>query len=261
MEEIEKNNDDEISLIDLFAVLVRYRKMIVIGTLASVFISLVCFFAVPKVFSSSAKNVDVPFVSNSVNVSYGLKTEYLPLSVYNMTGFDILQSAVMYMQDPVVIAECQGSLQLFDDVVQAVSGGDFSVDESAVSGGGILVKFRISSEKKESTETFMNCLVESTNLYLENTLMREILSIEKNADSILAQYGNLSLPVVWQKIDNTALKSKTNQKKYQTISLSVNCSEISEDIKNFKATHKGFVSDPLLLNTAIKHTAIKHTAI
>ena len=33
-EQYENNNEDEISLIDLFAVLVRYRKLVVIGTLA-----------------------------------------------------------------------------------------------------------------------------------------------------------------------------------------------------------------------------------
>ena len=33
-EQYENNNEDEISLIDLFAVLVRYRKLVVIGTLS-----------------------------------------------------------------------------------------------------------------------------------------------------------------------------------------------------------------------------------
>ena len=35
------NNEDEISLIDLFAVLIRYRKLIVIGTLVVSFLGLV----------------------------------------------------------------------------------------------------------------------------------------------------------------------------------------------------------------------------
>lgn len=138
-EQYENNNEDEISLIDLFAVLVRYRKLVVIGTLAVALAAFAWLFVLPKFVPSLNKK--------TLTISYALKTERLPASVFNATGYDVLKSAVDYMQDPAVISECQRDFHIFENAEQAVVGGTFSVQSSNAS-DRITLLCKIPAEKK-----------------------------------------------------------------------------------------------------------------
>jgi len=73
--QIEKNtnNEDEISLIDLFAVLIRYRKLIIIGTLVVTVLAGLYLFVLPMVVPSSSKKVSA--------VTYSIAVNRLPLTV------------------------------------------------------------------------------------------------------------------------------------------------------------------------------------
>ena len=64
-EQYENNNEDEISLIDLFAVLVRYRKLVVIGTLAVALAAFAWLFVLPKfVPSLNKKTLTISYALN-----------------------------------------------------------------------------------------------------------------------------------------------------------------------------------------------------
>lgn len=67
------NNEDEISLIDLFAVLIRYRKLIVIGTLVVTVLAGLYLFVLPMVVPSSSKKVSA--------VTYSIAVNRLPLTI------------------------------------------------------------------------------------------------------------------------------------------------------------------------------------
>jgi len=67
------NNEDEISLIDLFAVLIRYRKLIIIGTLVVTVLAGLYLFVLPMVVPSSSKKVSA--------VTYSIAVNRLPLTV------------------------------------------------------------------------------------------------------------------------------------------------------------------------------------
>lgn len=217
-EQYENNNEDEISLIDLFAVLVRYRKLVVIGTLAVALAAFAWLFVLPKFVPSLNKK--------TLTISYALKTERLPSSVFNATGYDVLKSAVDYMQDPAVISECQRDFHIFENAEQAVVGGTFSVQSSNAS-DRITLLCKIPAEKENELNAFILELLKSTNSYIEDSAMQRINSLEENADKIIEQYGNLSLPVVWR---------EENEK---------------SDIKTFKASHDKFVSAPILLSSVV----------
>lgn len=234
MTEQYENNEDEISLIDLFAVLIRYRKLIVIGTLAVALAAFAWLFVLPKFVPSLNKK--------TLTISYALKTERLPASVFNATGYDILKSAVDYMQDPAVISECQKDWRIFENAEQAINGGKFSVDSSNAS-DRITLMCKVSAEKENELNAFILELLKSTNSYIEDSAMQRINSLEENADKIIEQYGNLSLPVVW--------REKNEKSEIKTVSVSVNCLEISSDIKTFKASLDKFVSDPILLSSVV----------
>lgn len=234
MTEQYENNEDEISLIDLFAVLIRYRKLIVIGTLAVALAAFAWLFVLPKFVPSLNKK--------TLTISYALKTERLPASVFNATGYDVLKSAVDYMQDSAVISECQKDLHIFENAEQAISGGKFSVESSNAS-DRITLMCKVSVEKENELNAFVLELLKSTNSYIEDSAMQRINSLKENADRIIEQYGNLSLPVVW--------REKNERSEVKTVSVSVNCLEISSDIKTFKASHGKFVSDPILLSSVV----------
>ena len=106
-EQYENNNEDEISLIDLFAVLVRYRKLVVIGTLAVALAAFAWLFVLPKFVPSLNKK--------TLTISYALKTERLPASVAFSVNYDILLTATNYMNDVRVLADAQREFSIFAD--------------------------------------------------------------------------------------------------------------------------------------------------
>lgn len=69
MEKIEQN-EEEISLIDLFAVIIKYRKMIIFGTIAAGIIGIAALFVMPKLFPS--------FNNKEITATYSVKVTSLP---------------------------------------------------------------------------------------------------------------------------------------------------------------------------------------
>lgn len=231
-EQYENNNEDEISLIDLFAVLVRYRKLVVIGTLAVALAAFAWLFVLPKFVPS--------LDSGKQTVIYNVKTERLPPSLYSMINYDILTSAISYMKNVSVIADAQKEFSVIVDekkfsseklynlaVKQAIDQGIFLVEESDIS-GNITVTCTISNapEKYESLKNFMQKLAKVTSDYIEKSLMPEIDLLEKNADSFIKMYGNAT---------TTASKSGSS-------AVTVNYADISADAKALKSKYNGFVS-------------------
>ena len=232
MSEQYENNEDEISLIDLFAVLIRYRKLVVIGTLAVALAAFACFFVLPKFVPS--------LDSGKQTVIYDVETERLPPSLYSMINYDILTSAISYMQNASVIADVQKEFSVIVDekkfsseklynlaVKQAIDHGIFLVKKSDIP-GNITVTCTISNapEKYESLKSFMQELAKVTSDHIEKTLMPEINLLEKNADSFIEMYGNAT----------------TSASKRGSSAETVNYADISADAKAFKLKYNGFVS-------------------
>ena len=72
MEKIEQN-EEEISLIDLFAVIIKYRKMIIFGTIAAGIIGIAALFVMPKLFPS--------FNNKEITATYSVKVNPLPRNI------------------------------------------------------------------------------------------------------------------------------------------------------------------------------------
>lgn len=232
MSEQYENNEDEISLIDLFAVLIRYRKLVVIGTLAVALAAFAWLFVLPKFVPS--------LDSGKQTVVYNVETERLPPSLSSMINYNILTSAISYMNNMSIIADTQKGFSVIADekkfsseklynlaIKQAIDSKVFLVKESNIP-GNITVACTISNapEKYESLKSFMQKLAKVTSDCIEKTLMPEINLLEKNADSFIEMYGNATTAV-----------SKSGAS-----SASVNYADISADAKAFKANYKGFLS-------------------
>lgn len=227
-EQYENNNEDEISLIDLFAVLIRYRKLVVIGTLAVALAAFAWLFVLPKFVPSLNKK--------TLTISYALKTERLPSSVATSVNCSILWTAINYIKDVRVLADAQREFSIFADekkvpsvsaynkqIQDAIDKEKFVVRNSPIA-DTIAVTLKIPMEKEEFADAFIRKMAKMVSDYIEADLMPEIDTLEDNADTILEKYGESGL-----------------SEKKSSASASVNYADISADIKSFKSKHDEFV--------------------
>lgn len=233
-EQYENNNEDEISLIDLFAVLIRYRKLVVIGTLAVALAAFAWLFVLPKFVPSLNKK--------TLTISYALKTERLPSSVATSVNYSILWTAINYMKDVRVLADAQREFSIFADekkvpsvsaynkqIQDAIDKEKFVVRTSPIAdtiADTIAVTLKIPMEKEEFADAFIKKMAKMASDYIEADLMPEIDTLEDNADTILEKYGESGL---------------SEKKSSASASASVNYADISADIKSFKSKHDEFV--------------------
>ena len=231
-EQYENNNEDEISLIDLFAVLIRYRKLVVIGTLAVALAAFAWLFVLPKFVPSLNKK--------TLTISYALKTERLPSSVATSVNYSILWTAINYMKDIRVLADAQREFSIFADekkassvsaynkqIQDAIDKEKFVVRTSPIA-DTIAVTLKIPMEKEEFADAFIKKMAKMASDYIEADLMPEIDTLEDNADTILEKYGESGL-------------SEKKSSASASASASVNYADISADIKSFKSKHDEFV--------------------
>lgn len=231
-EQYENNNEDEISLIDLFAVLIRYRKLVVIGTLAVALAAFAWLFVLPKFVPSLNKK--------TLTISYALKTERLPSSVATSVNYSILWTAINYMKDVRVLADVQREFSIFADekkdssvsaynkqIQDAIDKEKFVVRTSPIA-DTIAVTLKIPMEKEEFADAFIKKMAKMASDYIEADLMLEIDTLEDNADTILEKYGESGL-------------SEKKSSASASASASVNYADISADIKSFKSKHDEFV--------------------
>lgn len=227
-EQYENNNEDEISLIDLFAVLIRYRKLVVIGTFSVALAAFAWLFVLPKFVPSLNKK--------TLTISYALKTERLPSSVATSVNYSILWTAINYMKDVMVLSDVQREFSIFADEKKASSVGAYNkqiqdaidkekfVVRNSPIADTIAVTLKIPMEKEEFADAFIRKMAKMVSDYIEADLMPEIDTLEDNADTILEKYGESGL-----------------SEKKSSASASVNYADISADIKSFKSKHDEFV--------------------
>ena len=233
-EQYENNNEDEISLIDLFAVLVRYRKLVVIGTLAVALAAFAWLFVLPKFVPSLNKK--------TLTISYALKTECLPSSVAFSVNYDILLTATNYMNDVRVLADAQREFSIFADekkvpsvsaynkqIQDAIDKEKFVAKRSPIA-DTIAVTCKIPIEKEDFADDFIKKIAKMASDYIEADLMPEINTLEDNADMILEKYGDLGLS-----------EKKSSSSSSSSSSSFTNYADISSDIKAFKLKHDMFV--------------------
>ena len=232
-EQYENNNEDEISLIDLFAVLVRYRKLVVIGTLAVALTAFAWLFVLPKFVPSLNKK--------TLTISYALKTERLPSSVAFSVNYDILLTAKNYMNDVRVLADAQREFSIFADekkvpsvsaynkqIQDAIDKEKFVAKRSPIA-DTIAVTCKIPIEKEDFADDFIKKIAKMASDYIEADLMPEINTLEDNADMILEKYGDVGLSEKKSSSSSSSSSSFTNY------------ADISSDIKAFKLKHDMFV--------------------
>ncbi len=174
MEETTVNSEDEISLIDLFAVLIRYRKFIVIFTLAVMVCSGV-YLARPLLKAKSA-----PLKIESVQMKYTLRVENIEAAfVKQGSGFkdNASKTARNYFQNARLISRANKKFPSIEENTNLGESDYVALIESDVKAQKIYVPeakptdlpyefdviLKVKKEKKEDAEKFFSALLEEVN--------------------------------------------------------------------------------------------------
>ena len=187
--EIEKkvNAEDEISLLDLFAVLIRNRKLIIFGTLIVSFIAGLYLFIVPLF----VKKLNV----QTVTVTYTVDVKPIPsimaaklsspsplyLSTYNAQRLPFL---VDQLKKNNVFVEDDGTMSDYDfnKFVQTIKkDGKIKVNNSPL-GNGYDIVLEIPFDKIDDSRAFVKSIVADTEVELQNYILPLIATLNQNTN-------------------------------------------------------------------------------
>ena len=185
-----KNTEEEISLIDLFAVLIKHRLLIILGTLITTVIAGLFLFVVPKIVPSMNKT--------TVDVNYNVKVQPVPtvimqklpsttstpntLAIYNMSRIQFLVEE--FKNYPVYFEEDNNmSAYQFNGAVQKVlSEKKYKVEASRL-GGDFDIKLQIPLTKIDDATELVKDIVSKTNEDLIENYIPLINELSKITDA------------------------------------------------------------------------------
>lgn len=185
-----QNPDEEISLIDLFAVLLRYRKLIIIGTLVVTFLAGLYLFVLPKLLPDMDKKTSV--------VVYDVAVNRLPLTVErqlpNATGNAnlVLGLAMSNIRDLPFFKSIYQDYLLFslsdkgpeteaelNHIIQDLFEAEKVVTKQGALGAALKLELTVPDANIEKTEPFVQKLVTETNEKLKVYLFPLLENLKK----------------------------------------------------------------------------------
>ena len=191
MSEIENTTsvaeDDEISLIDLFSVLVRHRILIVFGTVAVFFVAALYLFVYPLVFPKAMKRVSTVEYSVSVTPVPSVIGRELP------SKFSSLKTVVNSEFNDVVflVKEISKNNPFKDEDSKEISGFEFNtfvqnlmknkkiqVYQAPVR-DEIIIKMKIPEDNVDVATKLVDSMISSVNESVETIFLREVSNVKK----------------------------------------------------------------------------------
>ena len=194
MEDTNTFEDEEISLIDLLAVLIRFRKFIAIFTVAVAFLATFVLFVLPRLNAKAN--------TNEVTISYSVKVRQMPQSLID-EGLpkDISNIAKTYFVNPRIIARQNKKFGAFGDDLDELTDRQYNTfvqnlikqRSIEVPKADIAVPNEFSvimNVKEENTEKcilFFNGMLSEINASLDAFYRPQLESIREATDSAIAQ--------------------------------------------------------------------------
>lgn len=241
MSEINTNKEiqeDEISLLDLFAVLIRYRKLIVFGTLIVTFLAGLYLFVLP-LFRQTDRMADVTYavdvmnIPNSVSAKLPNKDRITPLylSTYNAQRLPFL---VDHIKKNNAFSDDQLSDYEFNSFVQTIQKeGKYKISSSPL-GNGFDINLKISIEKIPEATKLVRSIVEDTESAVQDYYLPLIETLEQNTLNSIEK----ATAVATSASDMSALQ---------------NLQDLSVEIEEFKQSFNSFLTlreDPFVIPEA-----------
>jgi len=228
MENNEFNNEEEISLIDLFAVLLHYRKLIIIGTLICTFIFSLKLFVVPAVNKKASKK--------TVDITYTVKLNNLPATVNSrINDFTVNQAFNFYMTSKQFIAsEYKKNPFLDSETKNEMSDLDFN----------LFIEHLLKDKKYEvkttpiSTVREIHMIVPMANITVADSFVKSIL---QQAEATMQE---VAMPAIQTVKLNTEKSLQQVNSSYTTINDAgsvINLQRTLDDIQTFLSNFKCFI--------------------
>lgn len=190
-----QNLDEEISLIDLFAVLVRYRKLIIIGTLVVTFLAGLYLFVVPVVLPnlSNAKETlsytivvdELPSSLDSEffrsNTKQGLIMGLAMEELQNLSTFSAL-----YKENPIFSTDdsMPETPSQYNLMIQKLFGSDIKILPSEV-GNTIKITVEIPAMNAEKSDDFIAKYITTVNNSLDSFILPRLKNIQTSTETAL----------------------------------------------------------------------------
>ena len=190
-----QNLDEEISLIDLFAVLVRYRKLIVLGTFLITFLVGLYLFIVPLVLPSLSNvketisytvtinelptSLDSDFFKG--NTKQGLIMGLAVEELQNLSAFSVL-----YKDNPIFSTDdsMPETPSEYNLMIQNLFGSDIKILPSEV-GNTIKITLEIPSVNAEKSDDFIEKYISNVNTAIGNFVLPRLQNIQTSTEFIL----------------------------------------------------------------------------
>lgn len=218
--------EQEISLIDLLAVIVRHRLLIIFGTLATVALVIFGMIIFPLVFPSKSVR--------RVAVTYTLKTKELPSNIQLLLGSEqssVTQQTISILNDKVFFTNQYKKFLKDEDcipeddyeynaLIQEYQKKNYSISKGEAP-GTILITFTVPDVKEqyEKVSSFMEDTVEIVNNDLMSKIFPQIsslltLSRKTNPEEVITQDSNQSF---YQQNQNIVLQLEYILNEYDSI--------------------------------------------
>ncbi len=197
--EIEKkeNAEDEISLLDLFAVLIRNRKLIFFGTAIVTFLAIIWLFVIPLVFKKSNKKlavvtytVEVQNIPNIISAKLPNRDRISPLylATYNCQRQQFL---VDHLKDNNIFSEAEMDPYGFNTFVQQlVKDGKIKVSSSPL-GNAYDIILKINIDKVEDAGELIKSIVKDTETSIEDYYTPLLKTLEQNTNNSLEKANSV----------------------------------------------------------------------
>lgn len=186
------NNEDEISLIDLFAVLIRYRKLIIIGSFITVFLAGLYLFVLPLVVPTFDKKESI--------VTYNVIVDNFPVTVERQLNVGRIPSIFMaYVRERPFFSSVYKNHLIFsldgkmpetteefnEQVVELFEDGKFSMRQGTL-GETVEIILEVPQDNMDKTEAFVADLVTQANERIKNYLYPRLEDLRKNTKETIA---------------------------------------------------------------------------
>ncbi|MCQ2247514.1 MAG: hypothetical protein MJZ50_00740 [Treponema sp.] len=228
-----ENYEEEISLIDLLAVVIRYRKMILIGTFAVALLAGIRLFVLPKVVPSMNRQTQT--------VSYLVQVEKIPAKLKKELDYRFIENGISFLTDVRAFAQSQKEFKIFADeekcgsavnynyaISNVIKQKKFKVEKGHIT-DTISVTCDIPVDKLEETNAFMNKFVGEASAFISSELDQTIKELSENTERTLNEY----------KKDSKADKDGENSMS-ATVALA-KYTDLKNDIDTFYQRHTNYL--------------------
>ncbi|MCF0242579.1 MAG: hypothetical protein HUK25_08075 [Treponema sp.] len=233
-----EQKDDEISLIDLLAVLIRHRKLIIITTLLAFVLSAVIFFALPKLNEKIFKKDS----ERKVLVIYNVRVEKMAPELTHFLNINLGDIVEKELKDYVNFSNVQREYNIFTEdnltnreyntvIKDLLDKKKFNID---VNYGGqvITISSEVLENRIEDYKNFISAYVNYCSTIIDGVISESIDSAKYNLDELIER-----------------AEKNENQGSDLSSLLSIRLA-----IKNYNDTHKQIVSldgEPFEVNIAL----------